>query len=383
MNDMNKRWLGFGLLTVLLGTVWLIPDQPVQQNSASSYQISDLLSAENKDFAKVLTPRPFIFPQDHGPHPAYRSEWWYFTGNLHGVDNRRFGYELTFFRFALTPQVIDSASSWHSNQIYMAHFALTDAANNHFYADERFARAGNDLAGAKSDKLHVWLYNWQAQARDDSTMAEIQLTAQTETSGITLTLLPLKGPVKQARDGLSQKSAEPGNASYYYSYTRLQTSGEIRIGKQTFSVTGNSWMDREWSSSALSTEQAGWDWFSLQLSDNSEVMFYQMRRKDGKVDPHSAGAVFDSNKKQYDLHAEDVEIIPMNYWQSPHSGITYPAKWRLIIPKQGLDLLITPVIADQELNVTYRYWEGAVDISGDRNGKPINGQGYVELAGYQ
>nr|WP_305908030.1 lipocalin-like domain-containing protein [Methylomarinum sp. Ch1-1]MDP4520833.1 lipocalin-like domain-containing protein [Methylomarinum sp. Ch1-1] len=324
-----------------------------------------------------------VFPRDHGPHDAYRSEWWYYTGNLQSKTGRRFGYELTFFRFALTSQPIAGASNWRSNQVYMAHFALTDVENQRFYADERYARAGNGLAGARKDKLHVWLYDWQARAHDANEKAGITLNAQSDEAAIDLQLTPLKPLVLQGQDGLSQKSAEPGNASYYYSYTRLQTEGRLRIGHENFAVNGASWMDREWSSSALSKEQAGWDWFALQLFDDSEIMFYRLRRKDGKADPHSAGAVFHADHSQTNLSSTDVVIEQLDNWRSPHSGISYPSQWRLSIPSQKLELLITPLMEDQELNITYRYWEGAVSVSGVHQGRPVTGQGYVELAGYR
>ncbi len=341
-----------------------------------------LLSAENELFAKVLKPRAFIFPQDHGPHPTYRIEWWYFTGNLQTDMRRKFGYELTFFRFALTPEQNMTPSKWRANQMYMAHFALTDVDNKQFYTDERFSRAGNGLAGATTEKYHVWLYDWKAEAINDS-HSSIALYAKSDAFSIALQLDSEKEIALQGVDGFSRKSQKAGNASYYYSYTRMATTGHIQIKQQTFPITGSSWMDREWTSAALSAQQIGWDWFALQLSDHSELMFYRFRRKDGKQDNNNAGALFYADNAKTRLAFSDVDIQVLDYWKSPHSNIRYPSQWHLSIPDQGLELDISPLINDQELNVRYRYWEGAVHITGKKNGQAISGQGYVELTGYQ
>lgn len=341
-----------------------------------------LLSAENELFAKVLKPRVFIFPQDHGPHPTYRIEWWYFTGNLQTDIRRKFGYELTFFRFALTPEQNMTPSKWRANQMYMAHFALTDVDNKKFYTDERFSRAGNGLAGATTEKYHVWLYDWKAEAINDS-HSSIALYAKSDAFSIALQLDSEKEIALQGVDGFSRKSQKAGNASYYYSYTRMATTGHIQIKQQTFPITGSSWMDREWTSAALSAQQIGWDWFALQLSDHSELMFYRFRRKDGKQDNNNAGALFYADNAKTRLAFSDVDIQVLDYWKSPHSNIRYPSQWHLSIPGQGLELDISPLINDQELNVRYRYWEGAVHITGKKNGQAISGQGYVELTGYQ
>ena len=341
-----------------------------------------LLSAENELFAKVLKPRAFIFPQDHGPHPTYRIEWWYFTGNLQTDMRRKFGYELTFFRFALTPEQNMTPSKWRANQMYMAHFALTDVDNKQFYTDERFSRAGNGLAGATTEKYHVWLYDWKAEAINDS-HSSIALYAKSDAFSIALQLDSEKEIALQGVDGFSRKSQKAGNASYYYSYTRMATTGHIQIKQQTFPITGSSWMDREWTSATLSAQQIGWDWFALQLSDHSELMFYRFRRKDGKQDNNNAGALFYADNAKTRLAFSDVDIQVLDYWKSPHSNIKYPSQWHLSIPDQGLELDISPLINDQELNVRYRYWEGAVHITGKKNGQAISGQGYVELTGYQ
>lgn len=342
---------------------------------------SDVLSKDDKGFARALKPRKFSFPRDHGPHNQYRSEWWYFTGNLSDTQGRKFGYELTFFRFALSPGMPVSKSAWRTHQMYMAHLTLTDVEAKRFYTDERFSRAGNGLAGASDQRYQVWLYDWSASAREGPDFP-LRLSAKSDEFAIDLLLKTQKGPVFQGEDGLSRKSDEPGNASYYYSYTRLATEGSLRIGGTMFSVSGDSWMDREWSTSSLSNEQIGWDWFALQLSDHSELMFYQLRRKDGKIDSNSSGSVVLGDTIKVPLKARDVTISVLDTWTSPHSKIRYPSSWRLSIPGQQLELAIAPLINDQELNVSFRYWEGAVSAKGTKNGRPISGRGYVELTGY-
>jgi predicted secreted hydrolase len=343
---------------------------------------STVLSKNDKGFARALKPKPFTFPADHGPHNSYRSEWWYFTGNLKNPQGRQFGYELTFFRFALKPELPESKSAWRTNQLYMAHLTLTDVANEQFYTDERFSRAGNDLAGASAIKYQVWLHDWSAKT-EGAVDFPLRLHAKSDKFAIDLLLTSPKRYVLQGNQGLSQKSWEPGNASFYYSYPRLDAQGIIQVAGNKFSVSGTSWMDREWSTSALSDEQSGWDWFALQLSDNTELMFYQLRRKDGQLDNNSSGSFIPADDTKIPLNLQDVTIKALDSWKSPHSKITYPSSWQLSLPDQKLVLEVVPLIKDQELNVSYRYWEGAVSVEGTQNGKPISGQGYVELAGYK
>ena len=369
------------LIIAILVLGWLFLQQATIKPSAPKSTSDSLLAADNKLYARVLQPRTFVFPQDHGAHPEYHIEWWYFTGNLHTATERKFGYELTFFRFALTPEQQKTASKWRDKQMYMAHFALTDVATKQFYFAERFSRAGNNLAGAATDKYHVWLHDWQAVAIDESSSA-IHLEAKLDDFAISLQLKPDKQIALQGLDGFSQKNAQAGNASYYYSYTRMATTGSIRVGQQSFAVNGSSWMDREWSSAALSPDQVGWDWFALQLSNASELMFYRFRRKDGRKDVNNAGAIFNADDAKISLNFSDVAIKVLDHWQSPHTNITYPSKWHLSIPGLGLELDVTPLISDQELNVRYRYWEGAVSVTGKKYDQDINGQGYVELTGY-
>lgn len=393
---MGKRGdlsLAVVLLIVLLAILWRpfrfpfdIEPEADQSFSETITQkdntLTEILSKDDKGFARAIKPREFMFPQDHGAHPQFRSEWWYFTGNLQTSHGRKFGYELTFFRFALASDIPVSKSSWRNNQLYMAHLTLTDVKTKRFYNIERYSRAGNDLAGTASDRFQVWLYDWSAKAENREDFP-LHLQAKTPQFGIDLHLTKQKGPVLQGNQGLSQKSSESGNASYYYSYSRLATEGWLDVGGKSFAIAGNSWMDREWSSSALSDEQSGWDWFALQFSDNTELMFYRLRRKDGKVDSHSAGSIVLDDGSKISLGANDVSIATLDKWKSPHSKISYPSRWQITVPDQHIQVTVMPLIDDQELNLGFRYWEGAVTVSGGKNGAPISGQGYVELVGYQ
>ncbi|MGZ5045518.1 MAG: lipocalin-like domain-containing protein [Methylobacter sp.] len=359
-----------------------VADQPFSKAATPRVSsFSDVLSQGDADFARALKPQNFSFPFDYGAHNPYRTEWWYFTGNLQGSDGRKFGYELTFFRFALSAKPQSSRSVWRNNQLYMAHLTLTDVKENRFYTDERFSRAGNELAGADNDKYHVWLYDWSATAQGKVDFP-LRLRAKSDRFAIDLLLNTQKSLVLQGERGLSRKSAESGNASYYYSYTRLPTLGTLSIAGVNHSVSGNSWMDREWSTSSLSKEQSGWDWFALQFSDNSEIMFYQLRRKDGQQDSNSAGSLVLADSMKVPLKMQDATIKVLDTWRSPHSMVSYPSQWRLSVPSQKLEVDIVPLINDQELNVSFRYWEGAVRINGTKNGKTISGEGYVELTGY-
>ena len=329
-------------------------------------------------------PRPplnLIFPGT-GPHPDYLTEWWYFTGNLDSPDGNHVGYQLTFFRRALAPAENRSAraSSWAADQIYFAHFTVTDVRRRDHQAFERFARGAADLAGASADPLmNVWLEDWEAvQLGPD----RYRLYASQDGVTLDLELIDKKGPILQGDRGYSQKGPEAGNASYYYSLTDLKSQGTVTIGGETIPVSGKSWMDHEFSTSALSGDQIGWDWFSVQLENGVELMFFQIRREDGTIDPFSSGTVIAADGTTTSLDQSDFTIVVEDTWESPDSGAVYPSAWTVRIPSVDIELSIRPYIPDQELRVSFTYWEGAVEISGTQSGKPVQGAGYVEMTGY-
>lgn len=333
-------------------------------------------------YARAERPRPFSFPHDHGPHPQYKQEWWYFTGNLADRTGRRFGYQLTLFRIAMSPRPRRGESAWGTRQLYTAHFAVTDAADHGFHAFQRFERGALGLAGATARPFHVWLDDWSVTAIEPGAAFPVRLHAAQDGYEVNLVLQSGKPVVLEGDRGLSRKSAAPGNASYYYSLTRMPTRGTVRVRGHTFQVQGASWMDREWSTSALAKDQAGWDWFALQLSDHRDVMYYRLRKTDGGIDAHSSGTLILPDGHARHLTRRDIRLTVLDHWQSPASGIRYPAKWRLRLPGQALDLTITPLLADQELNVSVTYWEGAVRVEGRSRGRPVSGYGYLEMTGY-
>lgn len=375
------------LITVVIATLmYSVSSQPTAHSPArsgsDSSRLSQLLSDDDvSGYAAVTQPRTFSFPADHGPHPEFRNEWWYLTGNLDGENGERFGFELTVFRFLLAPlREQEPASRWQSNQVYIGHFAISDVGNQKFHVAQRYSRGSMGLAGARAEPFRVWVEDWSIAAHPEiATTWRIQATDQD--IQLDLNLTPLKPPTLNGENGLSKKSAEPGNASYYYSISRLQTEGFLQIAAKRFVVSGLSWLDREWSSSALSADQIGWDWFALQLNDGSELMFYQLRRRDGSQDPFSAATWISHNGDTEYFGANEFTIEVTKYWVSPLGG-RYPNSWHVNVPGLDLQLDVNPVIDDQELNATVRYWEGAVDVSGKRNGEKLGGRGYVELTGY-
>lgn len=351
-----------------------VPTPPV----AASLSVVEAVNSSGAGFKRVTEPRSFEFPADHGPHAGYQTEWWYYTGNLDTADGRHFGYQLTFFQRALAPEQVERPSNWGTSALYMAHFAVTDVAGEQFYAFDRFSRNGAQLAGAQADPFRVYLENWSASGSGEDT----HLLASQGPVSLDLQVRGTKPPALQGDRGLSQKGAETGNASYYYSLTRMATTGTVTINGQNFTVSGTSWMDREWSTSVLGPEAVGWDWFALQLADGREIMFYQIRRRDGSSDPFSSGSLIATDGTVQRLKRDDVELEVLDRWRSPRSTATYPAHWRMRIPAANLDLEIKPYLADQELALAVTYWEGASRIRGTSNGQPISGNGYVELTGY-
>ncbi|MCP5416913.1 MAG: carotenoid 1,2-hydratase [Chromatiaceae bacterium] len=329
-------------------------------------------------FQKADRPRPFHFPEDHAPHQGYRTEWWYLTGNLHTQTQRRFGYQITLFRIALTPQEPERVTSlWRTSHIWMAHLALSDVQRGEHHHQERFAREAIGLAGAERDPLRLWLEDWQLLYND--TESTWRVSAATAGFALELELEPLRKPTLQGESGLSRKGSETGNASYYYSITRLTTRGDLRIGAENIQVTGLSWLDREWSTSALGKNLAGWDWFSLQLNDGSDLMFYRLREKSGVSSVYSAGSLARPDTQPVTLKHDDVECTPLRWWKSG-KGARYPVAWTLYIKPLQLRLVVEALLDDQEMDLSVRYWEGAVRVHDE--GQNELGAGYLEMTGY-
>jgi predicted secreted hydrolase len=319
-------------------------------------------------------------PLDHLPHYDFRTEWWYFTGNLRGRDGREFGYQLTFFRYGYRPprMRVPVSSRFVMDDLKFAHFAVTDISNKKFYYDSRVSRGAFGEAGFGNGKRLAWIKDWELSFGPD-----FHLRAANENYSLDLELNPVKPAVLQGENGLSQKAAGAGRASYYYSITRLASFGSIRIGNDNYEVVGNSWFDREWATNQLAENQVGWDWFAIQLTDGSDLMLYQMRLKGGGIDPHSCGKWVAADGSITNLGVNDFELTSTKSWRSPSSKANYPVEWTLRIPKLNLKLMIAPRAENQELNLSVVYWEGAITLQGERGQKSIDGVGYMELTGYR
>jgi predicted secreted hydrolase len=363
------------LLIVLLAACSPAPPGPAQTGADTSLS-EQMATTPDPGFARAYLPREFHFPRDHGAHPDFATEWWYFTGNLETDRGRRFGYQLTLFRVGLTPGPASTDSAWRANQLYMGHLAISDVETGRHHSRERFSRAAAGLAGAEAAPLRVWLGPWSIRSRSPA-LLPLQLSAADDGLSLQLSIEDGGKPmVLQGDRGLSQKSGESGNASYYYSFTRLPTQGELRIGDDSYRVSGNSWFDREWSTSALGPDQAGWDWFALQLDDGRDLMFYRLRKHDGRPDDFSQGVLVDRDGSAQRLSIDQVDLRPTRFWHADDST-RYPVEWRLEIPSLQIALRVNATFDAQEMPMTVRYWEGAVDVDGSHRGR-----GYMELSGY-
>ena len=370
------------ILLLLIGLVLLFGIslyEPASGAALSAYTRLEAPAQDASQFARAIAPRDWSFPRDYGSHPDFQTEWWYYTGVVATNEGQRFGYQFTVFRRAISPRAQESNSEFRANDIYMAHFTVSDIAGGDFYHDVRYARGGAGLAGATVEPFYrVWLEDWQVIAADDSAN-KTRVSAASDDFAIDLRLYQMKKPALQGIGGLSPKSAEIGNASYYYSLTRLLTEGAVTIGGETYDVSGNTWMDHEFSTSALGDEAQGWDWFGLIFDDNTELMVGQIRQVDGALEPAFGGLyIYPDGGTRY-LDAADFSIEATDTWRSPHSGAEYPAGWVIVVGgEDGFRIQVSPLQADQELHsADIVYWEGAVAISGDKSG-----YGYAELTGY-
>jgi predicted secreted hydrolase len=338
----------------------------------------------SEGFLQALGPRKFRFPEDHADHPGFQTEWWYYTGNLVSRGGRALGFQLTFFRVQLKPALSFSGSPWRSNQIYFAHFTVSDLENGEFLMAEKAGRGAMGIGGVslESEKVHVFLHGWEAVVHGNTH----HLRAEGEQFGIELELISQKPPVLHGENGLSQKGLGPGRASYYYSLTRMKTRGVLRLGNDRRAVSGFSWMDHEFSSNILSKDQVGWDWMGLQLSGNNELMLYALRHRDGSIDPFSSGTLVKKDGSSVHLPKEAFGMKPTDFWKSQQSGARYPSGWQVEVLPYHVHLRVTPNLKDQELITTgstqVTYWEGSVGVTGTVAGEKVTGSGYVELTGY-
>ena len=324
----------------------------------------------------------YEFPRDHFNHPEFQTEWWYTTGNLIASDGHHYGFELTFFRQGVDRDPAKT-EPWDIQDLYLAHLALSDLDGGKFYHAERTSRAGPGLARVDAQQKRIWNGNWEIRWSGEEEI----LNVVDEKFSLSFTLHTEKPPVIHGVDGVSQKAAGIGHASHYISFTRLLTRGTIETTEKSMEVRGTSWMDHEFFTHSMEAEQVGWDWLSVQLEDDTELMLYQFRRKDGSADPFSSGTYVDAQGKSAHLTAADFRLVPSGEtWTSEVTGAKYPVAWSMEIPKLGLKLAATTRLKSQELagrsKLTPSYWEGAIAIEGTRGGASIRGVGYLEMTGY-
>ena len=340
--------------------------------------LQEALSDQSGRFAKVEPGRTFDFPTDHGPHREFKTEWWYFTGNLKNDKGEHFGYQITLFRVGnLPPGSPENPSQWAAQSLFMGHIGLSDPARGKFYTRERLAREGVGLAGATENGKQIWLEDWEIRRLAEGW----GLTARSDDLSLELTLTDVKPPTLQGDSGYSRKGPEERHASYYVSQTRLQTEGTLKIQDQMHSVSGTSWFDHEWSSEAMAEGLVGWDWFSLQFDDQTELMLYLLRYKDGRLEPASSGVLVGADGNKENLSLDQFQVKKLSE-TTVTSGNRYPSEWRITVPSEQLEIQVRPTMAEQEMTGRVPYWEGAVVITGERAGEAVSGRGFVELTGY-
>ncbi|HEX9996184.1 MAG TPA: lipocalin-like domain-containing protein, partial [Abditibacterium sp.] len=352
--------------------------------------------ASAAEFRLALPGYKFQFPRDHGSHPAFATEWWYYTGHLKAENGQRFGYQLTWFRTALAPKVARK-SSWAARDVFFAHFALTDERGKRFFFSDRIARGNLGLAGAtegaKLPRIFVGPWNLQFSGKNGEKQS-LRASAKSDAMGtknqsfaLELSQISLKPPAIQGQNGVSQKSAGRGRASHYYSFTRLQTTGVLTLGTQKLRVSGQSWFDHEFGSNQLDQSQVGWDWFSIQLRDGRDLMLYRLRLRNGGIEPFSSGTLVEKNGTTRHLKVADFRMTPLATWKSGETGANYPTRWKIELPRLKINLEVNAALENQELRprrsgVNLSYWEGSIAVSGTQNGRAISGVGYLEMTGY-
>jgi len=336
-------------------------------------------AAAAQGYKSALPGYNYNFPSDYFNHEEYQTEWWYYTGNVRTADGHRFGFELTFFRQGVSRE--NSSNPWFVRDLWMAHLALSDVSGGHFYHEERLNRAGPGIAGVDEHSGLVWNGNWQARIDGH----DEDLRGVGTNFGLGLKLVSAKRPVLHGQNGISQKAQGTGHASHYFSLTRLLTSGSIELDGKTYSVEGTSWMDHEFFTGSMAEDETGWDWLSAQLEDGSELMLYRLRHRDGSADPYSSGTYVDAQGRSTFLPAQDFTMAAAgDNWSSSETKASYPERWYVSVPKLGMNLEITTPLRNQEIAAAYgpSYWEGAVDITGQRSGIALRGVGYLEMTGY-
>ncbi len=336
---------------------------------------------QGKNYPPVKPGYSWKFPRDFGSHPEYQTEWWYYTGHLQTEEGNRFGFELTFFRVGLDPAA-RNPSSFTAKDLYFAHFAVSDLKNHRFWYAEKMNRPGPGLAGAKVSTLDTWNEDWRVFREG----ASHHLTAQGEPFGLDLKVQSSIPVILHGIKGYSRKGPSPGNTSQYFSLPLLTAQGTLRVGSRDHQAAGKAWMDHEFFSGKIDPEETGWDWFGLQFSDSTELMLYRVRMKDGTIHPVSSGTWVDAKGKAVHLDSKAIQTEVLKTWKSPRTGAVYPIRWKISVPTLHLDFEAAADFPDQELDTNQStrlvYWEGSVGVKGKRGCELLQGEGYMELTGY-
>ena len=335
-----------------------------------------------QDWRSAIPGWQYEFPRDHHAHPEFKTEWWYFTGNLFDAAGHRFGFELTFFRDGMIPlsERKPDRSRFIVDDLRFAHFAITDPMSGRFLFDEKASRGAFGEAGFDDKDRIAWIEDWSLTINGET---EFRLTAAMKDAAADLILAPQKQPAIHGENGVSIKASGENHASHYYSITRLTTTGTIRLNGKEFRVNGLSWFDHEWATNQLAPNQVGWNWICLQLSDGSDLMLYQMRLTDGSVDAASSGTLIASDGTAKHLKSGDFTAGATARWHSPKTGADYPVEWHLVVPSSKLEVSVRPILKEQELALEpLTYWEGAIDAAGKVVNQNLTGIGYLELTGY-
>ncbi|MDP8242585.1 MAG: lipocalin-like domain-containing protein [Candidatus Hinthialibacter antarcticus] len=339
------------------------------------------VNAQEMEWKKIVPPLEFSFPRDHGSHPDYRTEWWYFTGQVQTREGRRFGYQFTIFRVGIQAgEKKADEPDMAPRQILAGHFAIADIQNNGFRFAERFRRIGAGFADAALDDMHAWIGDWELKRNGNGEVSISALDRETAI-GVEFSLSPSKPLVFQENGGYSKKGSESGNASAYLSWTRMKTDGVLSFDGDEYPVSGASWFDHEWGSSQLGEGVQGWDWFGLHLDDGRDLMLYGLRNNDGEFIPESGGTLVDADGTAHPLTRDDFTMVPLQTWNSPITGANYPVRWEIAVPDKNISFQIQPMVDEAEMNAVSSlgviYWEGPVEMIGKTTGR-----GYMELSGY-
>lgn len=354
------------------------------QTELDDVSLTDLIDDNDEGFSRTNTPWHFQFPRDHGAHPDYKTESWYLTGYLVTAAGRRFGFQLTFFRLGLKPPgTVLRDSAWATSEIYRGHFALTDVASDRFYAAERFSRAALGLSGSQQNPVRVWLENWEMKfMHDDKDLPGFLVRASGADIDVELDMQSLKPAILSGGNRRSDEERVSSASFHSYILTRVHNRGTIRVGTEVFQGEGLAWLDRAWGQIPLPAGPIVWDRFLLQLDDNSEIMGFKLRRRAGGGKPMSTGMWIKPDGSIQRFGQNEVIINSLDDWKNPRDSTHYPARWQFRIPSISMKLEIIPHVADQAIDHSMRYWGGAVHARGEFIGKPIDGQGFVELTGY-